>query len=160
RTWRAAGRIPRLRRRPLEKGGVIDRYLIIRHVGDTDDGAVYEAFDTTREDRVALKLLDMLDSDPAAAALLAVTPRVAEVEHPYLLGVVATGTHGGHPYIVYEFVKGVPLSQASAEDARATIALFAQAGRGLAAAHEAGIVHGCFTPASCVVGRDGRVTVL
>ncbi|HMG56095.1 MAG TPA: tetratricopeptide repeat-containing protein kinase family protein, partial [Kofleriaceae bacterium] len=39
-------------------------------------------------------------------------------------------------------------------------ALFAEAGRGLAAAHDAGIAHGCFSAASCVVGRDGRVKVL
>src|SRR5215469_9823192 len=45
RAWRAAGRVPRPLKRAFSKGEVIDRYVVIRHVGNTDDGAIYEAFD-------------------------------------------------------------------------------------------------------------------
>lgn len=159
-TWRAARRAPMMPAFPWPKGHEVDRYVIIRSVGNTEDGVIYEAFDPEREERVVVKQLDLHIEDPATPALMAVARRLCQFSHPNVLQMLSVGVHDGFVYVVYEFVKGTPLSQASTEDPRQLIELFAAAGRGLAAAHEAGIVHGSFSPDSCVVGRDGRVRVL
>jgi hypothetical protein len=159
-TWRAARRAPLMPAFPWVKGHEVDRYVIIRSVGGTEDGVIYEAFDPEREDRVVVKQLDLHVEDPATPALMAIAHKLCQFSHPNVLQIHSVGVHAGFVYVVYEFVKGTPLSQASADDPRQLIGLFADAGRGLAAAHEAGIVHGCFSAASCVVGRDGKVKVL
>jgi eukaryotic-like serine/threonine-protein kinase len=158
--WRAARRSPLLPETALRKGEAVDRYVIIRSVGATEDGVIYEAFDPDREQRVVVKQLDIRVEDTAAVTLMAVARRLCRFSHPNVLQMLAVGAHAGAVYLVYEFVKGSPLSQLGATDARATLGLFAQAGRGLAAVHDLGIAHGCFSAASCVVDREGRVKVL
>lgn len=158
--WRAARRAPLMPAFPWHKGHEVDRYVITRSVGGTEDGVIYEAFDPEREERVVVKQLDLRASDPAAPALIAAARRQCQFSHPNVLQMLSVGVHAGFVYVVYEFVKGATLSQISADDPHQVIALFADAARGLAAAHAAGIVHGCFSAASCVVGRDGRVRVL
>jgi hypothetical protein len=159
-TWRAARRAPLMPAFPWLKGHQVDRYVIIRSVGGTEDGVIYEAFDSEREHRVVVKQLDLHVDDPATAALMAISNRLCEFSHPNVLQMLSVGIHAGFVYVVYEFIKGTPMSQVGAEDPRHLLALFADAGRGLAAAHAAGIFHGSFSAASCVVARDGRVKVL
>ena len=158
-TWRAARRAPLMPAFPWRKGHEVDRYVIIRSVGGTEDGVIYEAFDPERDDRVVVKQLDLHVEDPATPALMTIAHQLRRLTHPNVLQMLSVGVHAGFVYVVYEFVKGTPLSQAG-DDPLQIIALFAAAGRGLAAAHAAGIAHGCFSPASCVVGRDGGVKLL
>jgi eukaryotic-like serine/threonine-protein kinase len=158
--WRAARRAPLLPEAPLRKGDTVDRYVIIRSVGATEDGMIYEAFDPDREQRVVVKQLDVRVEDAAAVGLMAVARRLCRFSHPNVLQMLAVGAHAGAVYLVYEFVKGSPLSQLATVDARTMLTMFAQAGRGLAAAHDIGISHGCFSASTCVVDREGRVKVL
>jgi hypothetical protein len=158
--WRAARRAPLMPAFPWHKGHEVDRYVITRSVGGTEDGVIYEAFDPEREERVVVKQLDLRATDPATPALMAAAKKQCEFSHPNVLRMLSVGVHAGFVYVVYEFVKGTPLSHSGSDDPQQVIALFAEAARGLAAAHAAGIVHGCFSAASCVIGRDGRVRVL
>jgi len=159
-TWRAARRAPLMPAFPWRKGHEVDRFVIIRSVGGTEDGVIYEAFDPEREDRVVVKQLDLHIEDPATPALMTLAQKLGQITHPGLLQMLSVGVHEGFVYFVYEFVKGTTLLHAGIDDPRQVLRLFAEAGRGLAAAHDAGIAHGCFSPASCVVGRDGKVKVL
>jgi tetratricopeptide (TPR) repeat protein len=158
--WRAARRAPLMPAFPWHKGHEVDHYVITRSVGGTEDGVIYEAFDPEREERVVVKQLDLHIDDPATPALIGWARELCRFSHPGVLQMRSVGVHAGFVYVVYELVKGAPLSQTGGDDPHAVIALFAEAARGLAAAHEAGIVHGWFWAASCVVGRDGRVRVL
>ena len=158
--WRATRRAPMMPAFPWHKGHEVDRYVITRSVGGTDDGVIYEAFDPEREERVVVKQLDLHVEDPAVPALMAVARQLCKFSHPNVLQMRSVGVHAGSVYVVHEFVKSTPLPQAGGDDPRQVIALFAEAARGLAAAHDAGIVHGWFSAASCVVGRDGRLRVL
>ncbi len=157
--WRAARRAPGLPR-PLKKGDAIDRYVVIRAVGPSEDGMIYEGYDPDREQRVVIKLLELPVEDPAAVALLASARRLTRLAHPNVLPVLAAGGHAGLTYLVYEFVKGTPLSHHGATEPRAIAALYAQAGRALDAAHQAQVAHGNFSAACCLVDREGRVRVL
>lgn len=159
-TWRAARRAPLMPAFPWPKGYSVDRYVIIRSVGGTEDGVIYEAFDPEREARVVVKQLDLHVDDPATEAFVALARRQCLLSHPALLQMLSVGVHDGFVYLVYEFVKGTTLLDAGGDDPRQILALFAEAGRGLAAAHDAGIAHGFFAATSCVVSRDRRVKVL
>jgi tetratricopeptide (TPR) repeat protein len=159
-TWRAARRAPLMPAFPWRKGHAVDRYVIIRSVGGTEDGVIYEAFDPELEDRVVVKQLDLHIDDPATSTFVALARRQCQLSHPGLLRMLSVGVHDGFVYLVYEFVKGTTLLDVGTDDPRHVIAMFAEAGGGLAAAHDAGISHGCFSGASCVVGRDRRVKVL
>ncbi|HEX8107892.1 MAG TPA: serine/threonine-protein kinase, partial [Kofleriaceae bacterium] len=159
-TWRAARRAPLMPAFPWHKGHAVDRYVIIRSVGGTEDGVIYEAFDPEREHRVVVKQLDLHVADPATEVFVSLARRQCQLSHPALLQMLSVGVHDGFVYLVYEFVKGTTLLDAGGEDPRQILALFAEAGRGLAAAHDAGIAHGCFAATSCVVSRDRRLKVL
>src|SRR5262249_45129722 len=66
-------------------------------------------------------------------------------------------------FIAQELVEGATLASWQAQEAnrshRALVTVYIAAGRGLAAAHAAGVVHRDFKPANVVVGNDGRPRV-
>jgi len=73
------------------------------------------------------------------------------------------GVHEGEVFIAMEYAEGrtlLPWARANGHDWRALRQVFVAAGEGLAAAHDAGLVHRDFKPANVVVGDDGHVTVL
>src|SRR5262249_30575804 len=69
----------------------------------------------------------------------------------------------GQVFVSMEFIDGVTLRSWLKERARSwreIVDAFVQAGRGLAAAHAADLVHRDFKPDNALVGKDGRVRVL
>ena len=73
------------------------------------------------------------------------------------------GSDGPGTFIVMELVHGVTLRRwlaAETRSPRAILDIFVQAGEGLSAAHEAGLVHGDFKPDNVIVGTDRRVRIL
>jgi serine/threonine protein kinase len=116
---------------------------------------------------VALKLLQperSIDAGTAARERLQTEARaMARVSHPNVVPVYDVGLHESDVYIAMELVEGQTLKSWLAETARPwneIVAMFMQAGRGLAAAHEAGLVHRDFKPENVLVGDDGRARVL
>ena len=88
---------------------------------------------------------------------------MAHVSHPNVAAVYEVGTYGEQVFVAMEFVEGKTLGAWLTDrphDWREVVGVFLQAGRGLAAAHAAGIVHRDFKPDNVVVGDDGRTRVL
>src|SRR5262249_52583000 len=95
--------------------------------------------------------------------LLREAQAMAQLSHPNVIAIYDMGTFGEQVFIAMEYVDGSTLSgwlSATQRSWREIVSIFVQAGRGLAAAHAAGILHRDFKPDNVLVGNDGRVRVL
>jgi tetratricopeptide (TPR) repeat protein len=125
-------------------------------------GVVYAAYDNDLDRKVAVKLMQARGPE-SSARLLGEAQAMARVSHPNVAQIYEVGTHQGQVYIAMEFVHGDTLRQwlrARARGWRAVLAVFVQAGRGLAAAHRAGVVHRDFKPDNVMIDAEGRAVVL
>ncbi|HLT36291.1 MAG TPA: serine/threonine-protein kinase, partial [Enhygromyxa sp.] len=112
----------------------------------------------------ALKLLKPQTGARAAARarLQREAQALAKLDHPNVVGVHDVGVHADQLFVAMEFVAGQTLG-AWLEQPRPwpeVVSKFVEAGRGLAAAHEAGLVHRDFKPDNVMIGDDGRVRVM
>ncbi|MFP2964418.1 protein kinase domain-containing protein, partial [Myxococcus sp. 1LA] len=150
----------------LERGTAVGRYLVLERLASGGMGVVYSAYDPELDRRVALKLLRVaalgLEAEQGRAHLLHEAQAMARVSHPHVVPVYDVGTFGPQVFLTMELVDARtlrPWLKAEPRSWRQVLALFLDAGRGLAAAHAAGVVHGDFKPENLLVGQDGRVRV-
>ncbi len=152
----------------VERGDQISRYVVVGRVGAGGMGDVYAAYDPELDRKVALKLLPTdrratTDPDEAEARLLREAQAMAKLSHPNVVAVHDAGTFEGHVFIAMEYVEGVTLKQWLAAEPRRWDEVFEvmlPAARGLAGAHQAGIIHRDFKPANVMIREDGAVRVL
>jgi tetratricopeptide (TPR) repeat protein len=151
----------------LSRGMELGRYVLLDRIGLGGMGVVFAAYDPELDRKVALKLLrsDFTAGPGAVEArsrLWREAQALARLSHPHVVTVHDVGVHGESLFIAMDFVDGVTLSRWLKAEPRAwtgVLDCFLQAGRGLAAAHAAGLVHRDFKPDNVLVGRDGRVRV-
>ena len=125
-------------------------------------GAVFAARDPELDRRVAVKLLTIPDPATHVEQLRTEAKALARLSHPNVVTVHEAGVEGSDLFLVMELVDGGPLSQLWLGDTpsrRTLLDAFVQAGEGLVAMHEAGIVHCDFKPGNVLLARDGRVKV-
>jgi serine/threonine protein kinase len=87
---------------------------------------------------------------------------MARLSDPHVVAVYDVGLHQGSVYVVMEYVDGATLAAwlRDAQPSRVEILkVFDEAGRGLLAAHDKGLVHRDFKPENVLVARDGRARV-
>ena len=143
----------------------VARYEIVALLGAGAAGVVYRAFDPQLRREVAVKLLrpELHGEFPEQSArMLREAQAMARLSDPHVVAVYDVRLHEGTVYLVMEYVDGHTLSAWLKEQPRSLdeiLAVFASAGRGLAAAHQKGLVHRDFKPENVLVARDGRAFV-
>lgn len=151
-------------RAPFERGESLGRYVVLDTLGAGGMGIVLAAYDTTLDRRVALKLLHARASkDPENhARLLREAQALAKLSHPRVVSVYDVGELRGHVFISMEFIDGPNLREwlrAEERTAAQILSVFRGAGKGLRAAHDAGIVHRDFKPDNILIGPGGKAYV-
>ncbi|PRQ03414.1 Serine/threonine-protein kinase PrkC [Enhygromyxa salina] len=149
---------------PLVKIGRFDGWKLI---GQGGYGAVFEVIDPELDRHVALKLC--LTRGPKAAEAITREAKVmAKLSHPNIITVHETGKLGEDVFFVMELVEGANGKFENTGNHliykrphwRDAVNVYRQVGRGLAAAHEAGVVHGDFKPGNVLTDSTGRPRVV
>jgi tetratricopeptide (TPR) repeat protein len=152
---------------PVGRGTALGRYLVTGVLGAGGMGAVYTAYDPELDRRVAIKLVRDPDEPSQRAEreerLRREARAMARLVHPNVVRVYDVGARGARTFISMELVEGRTLRawlhQEPRPRTREVVAAFVGAGRGLSAAHQAGLLHRDFKPDNVFVASDGPVKV-
>jgi serine/threonine protein kinase len=152
----------------LSRGATIGRYVVLGLVGRGGMGEVYAAYDPELDRKVAVKLLRVKPGNGVSLVegrqrTLREAQAIARLSHPNVVVVYDVGTYRDQVFIAMEFVEGNTVTywaQAQARSWQEVLKVFTAAGRGLAVAHDKGLVHRDFKPDNVMVGGAGQVRVM
>jgi len=153
----------------LTPGTRLGRYVVLEAIGSGGMGLVLAAYDPELNRKVALKLMRPTPRDRRrelrgkGGRLLQEAQALAKLAHPNVITVYDVGTWEDRVFVAMELVEGDTLRGWLAAKKRRwddVLAVFLPAGRGLAAAHAAGMIHRDFKPENVLIGDDGRVRVM
>jgi tetratricopeptide (TPR) repeat protein/predicted Ser/Thr protein kinase len=143
----------------------IGRYQIQRRIGRGGMGVVFVAHDPRLDRNVAIKLVSgrpMTNAQKLRSRLLREAQILAKLRHPNVVGVYDSGEHEDEVFLAMEYVEGDSLREWQRSETRTLrqlLSLYIEAGRGLAAAHDKGIIHRDFKPDNVFVAKDGHARV-
>ena len=141
----------------------IGRFFIFRQLGEGGMGRVFLGYDEELDRKLAIKLWHGARDHTMRVRVLREAQALARLSHPNVITVYEVGEEQGRVYLAMEYVEGETLRRWVEDKPRtpaAILARYVEAGRGLAAAHRAGILHRDFKPDNAIAGADDRVRVL
>ena len=144
---------------------VSGRYEIEELVGHGGMSSVYKAHDTLLERHVALKVLHEQYSgdDDFVERFKREARSVAQLQHPNIVTVIDRGEEDGRQFIVFEYIDGENLKERVMREGRldvpVALEIALEVARGLAFAHENGLVHRDVKPQNVLLNGDGRAKV-
>jgi serine/threonine-protein kinase len=146
-------------------GQTLSHYSILEEIGRGGMGVVYKARDERLDKDVAIKVLPpgALVDELARKRFRKEALVLAKLNHPNITTVHDFDTQDGVDFLVMEYIPGVMLSEKLAAGPlpeNEVIRLGAQLARGLAAAHEQGLVHRDLKPGNLRITPDSRLKVL
>jgi serine/threonine protein kinase len=152
-------------------GTMVGRYRIVEKLATGGMGVVFRAYDPELSRHVALKLVQQgsVDLEQLATVeeyeqrLLREAQALARLSHPNVVAAFDVGRFAGTLFIAMELIDGVSVRTWLMQRPRSRdeiLHMLLEAGRGLAAAHRAGVVHRDFKLSNVMVSAEGRVQVV
>ena len=142
------------------------RYRLDTLLGRGGMAVVWRALDEQLDREVAVKAVDLSgpDSEKAAERFRKEARTTARLNHPNIVTVFDSGVDGQTAYIVMELLSGPTLAAELLEHGPMEYDEVRRIGQqvcaGLAAAHEAGVIHRDIKPGNIAYAADGTVKVL
>jgi len=145
-----------MRREPSHQQALCKRFELRAPIGFGATAAVYRALDRDTKSEVAVKILyKSLRGDAEAVRYFAQEGKLAaRIIHPHLLRAHYYGQRRNAPFIVFELVPGMSLSQVAAMRPlpwRRLAVIVLQVLDALAKLHEEGVIHGDIQPENVIV---------
>ena len=149
----------------LEAGRELLHYRIVEKIGQGGMGEVWRAVDSKLDREVAIKVLprEMANDPMHLSRLEREAKAIAALSHPNILEVYDFGSVDGTAFVVTELLEGKTLRERLNEGAigsRKAAEFGRQIARGLASAHDKGVVHRDIKPENLFVTAEGRVKIL
>ena len=146
-------------------GSRLGAYEVTGSLGAGGMGEVFRARDTKLNRDVAIKVLPphLAADEHARARFEREAKAVAALSHPNILAIYDFAVHGSTAYVVTELLVGETLRErlnGGRLPLRKVVQIGADIARGLAAAHEKGIVHRDVKPENVFVTTDGAIKIL
>src|ERR1041384_5403373 len=145
-------------------GARIGQYEIIRELGRGGMGAVYAARDTKLGRKVAIKFLNSHHQPELPARFILEARATARCSHENIIVIHEVGEHDGNPFMVLEYLQGVPRTQLLHDGRKPppaqAVELIVPVVRALTAAHAHHIVHRDLKPDNIFVTDSGTIKVL
>ncbi|MFI6517534.1 serine/threonine-protein kinase [Spirillospora sp. NPDC050679] len=144
------------------------RYRLEQRLGRGGMGEVWRALDLRLDRHVALKVLLVNwtgeQMDQALARFRREGRSAARLNHPQIATVHDTGTHDGQPFLVLELLAGPDLAtlldrHPGGLPIKMALDHGAKAAEGLAAAHEAGVIHRDVKPSNLMLDGNGTLKI-
>lgn len=159
------GTLARLAPRELERGEMLAHYRVESKAGQGAMGAVYAAWDTRLNRRIALKILPAGEFADTARKqrFMREAHAASSLMHPNIVTIHDIGADRDMNFIAMEFVEGRSLDQIippAGLPVKQAVAYAVQIAGALSAAHAAGIVHRDLKPSNIMVTREGLVKLL
>ena len=139
---------------------------ILTKVAEGGMGAVFKARHKALNRIVCVKILNPnLSKDKKAITLFLTEARaIAELDHPNIVSVYNVGREHGYYFIVMSFVEGMTLSAMLKQQRVLPIGkvldLFEGVLKGLAVAHEKGIIHRDIKPSNILITPEGKPKIV
>lgn len=156
----------------LRPSSQFGEFVVVREIGRGGMGVVFEAFQSSLNRKVALKVLSvgLGFSDSAIGRFRREAEAAGRLHHTNIVPIYTTGIQGHLPYYAMELIDGCSLDQLIAtemsdvfgqgSEAYRRIALaFVDIADGLAHAHSQGVIHRDIKPSNLLVSKDGRIFI-
>jgi eukaryotic-like serine/threonine-protein kinase len=144
---------------------IAERYEVLGVVGTGGMSSVYKAHDQLLERNVALKVLHAHfgGDEEHVARFRREAQAVAQLSHPNIVTVIDRGEADGRQFIVFELIEGENLKELVERTGplpvRRAVELTLAVARGLAFAHEHGLVHRDVKPQNVLLNGEGEAKV-
>ena len=142
-------------------GQSIGRYHVLEQLGEGGMATVYKAYDTRLERNVAVKVLRTDQFVPAQLQMVLQrfereAKSLAKLSNPNIVNILDFGEHEGMPYLVMEYLPGGTLKKklGRAIPWQEAVRTLLPVARGLAYAHQHGVIHRDVKPANILIRED------